>query len=153
MSIFDLLYTDYTHRRRTHPRIGWGRTEWESEDIALAMLEAILAEPGRGHLGIHRQVYLRNMFLHNRNRLDARHREFIQNRSSFDFVIYNRITNENMCAIEVDGHSTHEANPEQRARDELKDEICRRYNFGILRLPTTGSGEAAQVRRFLDRRT
>lgn len=84
------------------------------------------------------------------NRLDDKHREFIRRRASFDFVLYNRITSQNVGAIEVDGFSTHEANPVQRTRDALKNEICRRYNFPLLRLPTTGSQEAAEVRRFLD---
>ncbi|QIS22782.1 AAA domain-containing protein [Nocardia terpenica] len=151
VSIFDLLYTEYTERRRQHPHIGWGRTEWPSEDIALTMLEGVLAEPGHGHLAIHRQVYLQNVFPRSLDRLDDRHRGFVRSRSSFDFVVYNRITNANMCAIEVDGYSTHEANPEQLARDALKNEICRRYDFPLLRLPTTGSSEAAEVRWFLDR--
>ncbi|WP_329414600.1 AAA domain-containing protein [Nocardia vinacea] len=151
VSIFDLLYTEYTQRRRAHPHIGWGRTEWPSEDIALTMLEGVLAEPSYGHLAIHRQVYLQNVFPRSLDRLEDRHREFVQRRSSFDFVIYNRITNANMCAIEVDGHSTHEANPKQLDRDALKNEICRRYGFPLLRLPTTGSSEAAEVRRLLDR--
>ncbi|MFC9894557.1 AAA domain-containing protein [Nocardia sp. NPDC127579] len=151
VSIFDLLYSDYTARRRARPRLGWGRTAVDSEDIALSMLEAILAETTYGHMGIHRQVLLQDVFPRDLGRLDAQHRRFAQRRSSFDFVIYNRITNANLGAIEVDGFSSHEARPEQRARDALKDEICARYDFELLRLPTTGSGEAARVRRFLDR--
>lgn len=151
VSIFDLLYTEYEQRRRAHPQIGWGRTEWPSEDIALTMLEGVLAEDNYSHLGIHRQVYLQNVFPRRLDPLDDRQRRFVRDRSSFDFVLYNRITNANMCAIEVDGFSTHEANPEQLARDALKNAICDRYGFPLLRLPTTGSGEAAEVRRFLDR--
>ncbi|WP_216908580.1 AAA domain-containing protein [Nocardia noduli] len=150
VSIFDLLYTDYT-KRRTHRHIGWGRTEWPSEDIALTMLEGLLAEPDYSHMATHRQVYLQNVFPHTLDPLDKRQREFVRHRASFDFVIYNRITNANLGAIEVDGHSTHEASPKQLARDALKNEICRRYHFPLLRLPTTGSSEATHVRRFLDR--
>lgn len=150
VSIFDLLYTDYTERRRKNPHIGWGRTQWDSEDIALAMLETVLGEPSYRHLGIHLQYYLQNVFVRGLDRLDERHRGFIQRKSSFDFVVYNRITNENLGAIEVDGFHTHEANPQQLSRDALKDEICQRYDFPILRLPTTGSGEAVRVRYFLD---
>ncbi|MGQ4599678.1 AAA domain-containing protein [Nocardia sp. R6R-6] len=152
VSIFDLLYTDRRERQRSHPHIGWGRTEFPSEDIALTLLEAVLAEPHYSHLAIHLQVSLQHVFPRGLDRLDDQHREFVRRRASFDFVIYNRITNANVCAIEVDGHSTHEANPKQLARDALKNEICRRYAFPLLRLPTTGSGEAAEVRRFLDRR-
>ncbi len=153
VSIFDLLYIDAEQRRRTRPWIGWGRTDWDSEDIALTMLEGVLGEKGYGHLGIHRQVALWNMFPRSLDRLDDRQRAFARNRlASFDFVIYNRITTASLGAIEVDGFSSHEASPEQLARDELKDEICRRYDFPLLRLPTTGSGEAAVVRSFIDLR-
>ncbi|MBP2193844.1 AAA domain-containing protein [Nocardia goodfellowii] len=151
VSIFDLLYTELNQRRRAHPRIRWGRTDVPSEDIALAMLEGVIAEPLFSHLAVHRQVYLHHVFPPELDLLDERQRAFVRDRSSFDFVLFNRITNANVGAIEVDGFSAHEAVPEQRARDELKNEICRRYNFQLLRLPTTGSGEAAQVRRFLGR--
>ncbi|MFD0362809.1 AAA domain-containing protein [Nocardia sp. GCM10030253] len=151
VSIFDLLYTDREERQRKHPHIGWGRTEFPSEDIALTMLEEVLTEPGRSHLAIHRQVFLQHAFPRGLDRLDDQHREFVQRRASFDFVLYNRITNANMCAIEVDGFRTHEADPKQLARDAMKNEICRRYDFSLLRLATTGSNEAARVRRFLDR--
>ncbi|WP_433200931.1 AAA domain-containing protein [Nocardia sp. CA-107356] len=150
VSIFDLLYTDREERQRIHPHIGWGRTGFPSEDVALTMLEAVLAEPRYSHLAIHPQVYLQHVFPRSLDRLDVQHREFVQRRASFDFVLYNRITNANMCAIEVDGFRTHEADPKQLARDALKDEICGRYDFLLLRLATTGSNEVARVRRFLD---
>ncbi|MEU8895749.1 AAA domain-containing protein [Nocardia sp. NPDC048505] len=150
VSIFDLLYSDYAVRRRTHPHIGWDRTEVDSEDIALTTLEGILSEPGYSHLGTHQQVLLRNVFPRTQDRLVGRHREYARRRSSFDFVIYNRITNANLGAIEVDGFSTHEADPVQRARDTLKNEICTEYGFELLRLSTVGSNEAGRIRRFLD---
>lgn len=151
VSIFDLLYTDREERQRTHPHISWGRTEVPSEDIALTMLEEVLTEPSYSHLAIHRQVFLQHVLPRDLDRLDDQHREFVRRRASFDFVIYNRITNTNMCAVEVDGFRTHEADPTQLARDALKNEICRRYDFLLLRLATTGSNEAARVRRFLGR--
>ncbi|MRH86857.1 AAA family ATPase [Nocardia sp. SYP-A9097] len=151
VSIFDLLYTDRARRQRTHPKIGWGRTEFPSEDIALTMLEGVLTEPGYSHLAIHPQVSLQHVFPRDLARLDDQHREFIRRRASFDFLLYNRITNTNMCAIEVDGFAAHEADPAQLTRDALKNEICHRYDFELLRLRTTGSNEAARVRRFLDR--
>ncbi|MFC9474508.1 AAA domain-containing protein [Nocardia sp. NPDC056952] len=151
VSIFDLLYTELSERRRAHPMIGWGRTRWPSEDIALTMLEQTLAETGRDHLAIHRQVYLQNVFPRDLRLLDGELREFVKRRSSFDFVIYNRITNVNVGAVEVDGFSTHEADPVQQARDVKKNKICELYGFELLRLATTGSGEAGRFRWFLDR--
>ncbi|KAF0846486.1 AAA domain-containing protein [Nocardia caishijiensis] len=150
VSIFDLLYTELNERRRAHPMIGWGRTQWPSEDIALATLEEVLAQTGRDHLAVHCQVYLQNVFPRDLAPLDAELRKFVRDRSSFDFVFYNRITNEFVGAVEVDGFRTHEADPDQQRRDRKKDEICRRYDLRLLRLATTGSGEAARIRRFLD---
>ncbi|MFQ6331595.1 AAA domain-containing protein (plasmid) [Nocardia sp. CWNU-33] len=151
VSIFDLLYTAQDKRRRKHPRIGWGRTEFPSEDIALTLLEEILTDPAYRHLAIHRQVPLQHVFPRDRARLTDRQREFIRNRSTFDFVIYNQITNANICAVEVDGFYPHEGDPEQRERDALKNDICQRFSFPIVRLATTGSNEAARVGYFLER--
>lgn len=151
VSIFDLLYSDYNERRRKNPHIKWGHTAVPSEDIALAMLEDVLSEPQYQHLKTEGQVLLANVFRRDLNGLDPRHREFVQNRASFDFVLFNRITNVSLGAIEVDGFRTHEADPEQLARDALKDEICRHYEFPLLRLSTTGSNEAGRVCHFLDR--
>ncbi|GAA5057308.1 AAA domain-containing protein [Nocardia callitridis] len=149
-SIFDLLYADYAERKRR--RIGGKRTAVPSEDIVLTMLEDLLDDPAYRHLGIHRQVSLKNVFQGGWDQLTARQREFMEHRStSFDFLLYNRITSANLGAIEVDGFRYHEADPAQLARDEIKDGICAHYEFRILRLPTTGSNEVPVVRRFLDR--
>lgn len=149
-SVFDLLYADLEERKRS--RIVWKRTAVPSEDIILTLLEDLLDDPAYRHLGIHSQVPLKNVFRDGSGRLTRRQREFMQHRStSFDFLLYNRITNANLGAIEVDGFRYHEADPEQLARDEIKDAICAHYDFRLLRLPTTGSGEIAMVREFLDR--
>lgn len=151
VSIFDLLYTEQAKRRRKHPHIVWGRTEFPSEDIALTLLEEILTDPTYSHLAVHRQVPLQHVFPRDRARLTDRQRDFIRNRSTFDFVIYNQITNASICAVEVDGFYTHEGDPEQRERDTQKNGICQHFSFPMLRLATTGSNEAARVRFFLER--
>jgi len=66
------------------------------------------------------------------------------------FVVYNRVTNQPLLAIEVDGFAFHENNPDQRARDALKDEILDAHQMPLLRLPTTGSREHQQIRQALD---
>jgi hypothetical protein len=65
--------------------------------------------------------------------------------------VYNRVTNQPLLAIEVDGFAFHENNPAQRARDALKDEILGTYQMPLLRLPTTGSQEHRRIRQALDR--
>ena len=95
------------------------------------------------------QVLLRNL-LPDLGRLTLAQQAYIQHRASVDFVVYNRVTNRPLLAIEVDGFAFHENNPDQRARDALKDEILDAHHMPLLRLPTTGSREHQQIRRALD---
>jgi len=145
ISVFDLLYTDYATRVRITP---------PSEGIICEVLEGLFTESGFEHLTFQRQILMRDELRDNLERLDnPRHRSFVRNRASFDFVIYNRITNERIGAVEIDGFTYHEADPEQRARDAIKDEICAIYGIRLLRLATTGSNEHARISRFLDQQT
>jgi very-short-patch-repair endonuclease len=96
------------------------------------------------------QVLLQNLFP-DPSRLTAAQRSYVQHRASVDFVVYNRVTNQPLMAIEVDGFAFHENNPAQRARDALKDEILAAHQMPLLRLPTTGSGEHQRIRQALDR--
>ncbi len=109
----------------------------------------ILAEQRYAHLAVSSQVLLRNL-LPDLSRLTLAQRAYIQHRASVDFVVYNRITNQPLLAIEVDGFAFHENNPDQSARDALKDEILDAHQIPLLRLPTTGSRELQQIRQALD---
>lgn len=143
VSVFDLLYTDYAKRVRIKP---------PSEGIILEVLDGLFAESGFEHLTFQRQILLRDELRDNMDRLtNPRHRSFVRNRASFDFVVYNRITNERVGGVEIDGFTYHEADSEQRARDAIKDEICAIYGIPLLRLATTGSNERPRLRRFLNR--
>jgi hypothetical protein len=64
--------------------------------------------------------------------------------------VYNRVTNQPLLAIEVDGFAFHENRPDQRARDALKDEILDAHQMPQLLLPTTGSREHRRIRPALD---
>jgi hypothetical protein len=74
----------------------------------------------------------------------------VKHHASVDFVVYNRVTNQPLLAIEVDGFAFHENNPEQLARDAIKDDILRAHQMPLLRLSTTGSGEHRRIRQALD---
>ena len=65
-------------------------------------------------------------------------------------MVYNRVTNQAMLVIEVDGFAFHENNPTQLARDAIKDEILRSRRMPLLRLATTGSDEDRRIRAALD---
>ncbi|MBQ0923475.1 AAA domain-containing protein [Saccharopolyspora endophytica] len=149
VSIFDLLYQNYARRLRPLARRRRHQLRYPSEDIAWTVLHDILAEPAYLHLKAVPQVLVTQV-LPNLDRLDEPQRHYVGNRASLDFVLYNRVTNEFVLAIEVDGFEYHANKPEQQRRDALKNEIMRRYGLRLLRLPTTGSREPERIRRELD---
>jgi hypothetical protein len=149
ISVFDLLYRAYSQRLRPLAARLRKELKYPSEDIVWTVLHDIIAEQRYAHMTVSSQVLLRNL-LPDLGRLTPAQRAYIQHRASVDFVVYNRVTNRPLLAIEVDGFAFHENNPDQRARDALKDEILDAHQMPLLRLPTTGSREHQQIRQALD---
>ena len=149
VSVFDLLYRAYSQRLRPLAARLRKELKYPSEDIIWTVLHDIIAEQRYAHMTVGSQVLLRNL-LPNLGSLTPAQRAYIQHRASVNFVVYNRVTNQPLLAIEVDGFAFHENNPDQRARDALKNEILAAHQMPLLRLPTTGSREHQQIRRALD---
>ena len=149
ISVFDLLYRAYS--QRLGPLAARLRKElkYPSEDIIWTVLHDIIAEQRYEHMNVSSQVLLRNL-LTDLGGLTPAQQAYVQHRASVDFVVYNRVTNQPLLAIEVDGFAFHENSPDQRARDALKDEILDAHQMPLLRLPTTGSREGQRIRQALD---
>jgi hypothetical protein len=149
VSVFDLLYRAYSQRLRPLAARLRNELKYPSEDIIWTVMHDIIAEQRYAHMTVSSQVLLRNL-LPDLGRLTLAQRAYVQHRASVDLVVYNRVTNQPLLAIEVDGFAFHENNPGQRARDALKNEILDAHQMPLLRLPTTGSREHQQIRRALD---
>jgi hypothetical protein len=149
VSVFDLLYRDYSARLQPLARRLETSRPYKSENIMLTLLHEILAEDPYTDCLVACQVLLRNL-LPDLARLTPEQAVYARRRASIDFVIYNKITMRLALAIEVDGFEFHENNPAQQVRDSLKNAICAVYGIRLRRLPTTGSGEADLIRRELD---
>jgi hypothetical protein len=149
VSVFDLLYRAYSQRLRPLAARLRKELKYPSEDIIWTVLHDIIAEQRYAHMTVSSQVLVRNL-LPDLGRLSLAQRACVQHRASVDFVVYNRVTNQPLLAIEVDGFAFHENSPDQRARDALKDEILDAHQMPLLRLPTTGSREHQQIRQALD---
>lgn len=149
VSVFDLLYRAYSQRLRPLAVRLRKELKYPSEDIIWTVLHDLLAEQRYAHLTVTSQVLLKSL-LTDLSRLTLAQRAYIEHRASVDFVVYNRITNQALLAIEVDGFAFHENSPDQRARDARKDEIMDAHQMPLLRLPTTGSREHRQIRQALD---
>jgi hypothetical protein len=149
VSIFDLLYSAYSERLRSLAARLKKKSKYPSENIAWTVLEEILAEDQYAHLTFSSQVLVKSL-LPGRSRLTPRQKSFVDRAASVDFVVYNRVTNHPLLAIEVDGFAFHENNPVQLERDATKNEIFRDHQMPLLRLPTTGSSEYQRIRHALD---
>lgn len=149
VSMFDLLYRDYNHRLRPLAARLKNEMTYKSEDIIWTALHDILAEDRYAHLTVGQQVLVCNLLV-DLSRLTPRQEAFVQRRASVDFVVYNRVTNHPLLAIEVAGFAFHENNPAQLERDTLKNEILQIHQMPLLRLPTTGSLEDQRIRLALD---
>jgi len=149
VSVFDLLYRAYSQRLRPLAARLRKELKYPSEDIIWTVLQDIITERRYAHMTVSSQVLLRNLFP-DLGRLTPEQRAYIQHRASVDFVVYNRVTNQPLLAVEVDGFAFHENNPEQLARDALKDKILEAHQMPLLRLPTTGSREHQRIRQALD---
>ncbi|GAA0591182.1 AAA domain-containing protein [Kutzneria viridogrisea] len=148
VSVFDLLYAAYSQRLRPLAARLRKELKYPSEDIVWTVLHDLFSEQRYAHMTAIPQVLLKNL-LPDLDRLTLRQVEYVSRRASLDFVVYNRVTNQPLLAIEVDGFAYHENDPEQLKRDAIKNEILRMHDMPLLRLPTTGSGEQQRIREAL----
>jgi AAA domain-containing protein/uncharacterized protein DUF2726 len=149
ISVFDLLYSAYSERLLSLAARVSKERGYKSEDIIWTVLHDILAEERYAHLRVGAQVLLQDL-LPDLNGLTAHQAGYVGNRASVDFVVYNRVTNQALLVIEVDGFAFHENRPGQRSLDALKDEILAAHRIRLLRLRTTDSGEERRIRQQLD---
>jgi len=148
LSVFDLLYREYSDRLAPLAARVTGDSRYPSENIIGTVLADLLADEPYAHLTVTRQVLLRNLLTDLRG-LTLAQVAYVRHRASVDFVVYNRVTNDPHLTIEVDGFAYHENDERQRARDLLKDAILAERDLPLLRLPTTGSGEQDKIRAAL----
>ncbi|WP_455188514.1 AAA domain-containing protein [Actinomyces naeslundii] len=150
LSVFDLLYKEYSERLNEFASRVHGDSRYKSENIVWTLLNDILAEPAYGLLEVVSQVRLRDL-LPNFDRLNERQRQFARSVSAIDFAVYHKVSRRMLLAVEVNGTRFHEDSPEQQVRDELKAQIIGIYGADVLVLRTNDSNIESKVRDRLDR--
>ena len=150
LSVFDLLYKEYSERLNEFASRVHGDSRYKSENIVWTLLNDILAEPTYGLLEVVSQVRLRDL-LPNFDRLNEQQREFARSVSAIDFAVYHKVSRRMLLAVEVNGTRFHEDSPEQQVRDELKAQIIGIYGADMLVLRTNDSNIESTVRDRLDR--
>ncbi|MDR1355302.1 MAG: AAA family ATPase [Propionibacteriaceae bacterium] len=149
VSVFDLLYRNYSARLESLFNRVLNRTKYRSENIIWTVIQDILAEEPYHDLNVHAQVLVQNLLL-GLEGLTEEETTYVKNRCSLDFVVYRRVTRQPVLAIEVNGFAFHENNPKQHTKDTLKKAILDKNGIPLLALPTTGSGEQALIRAALN---
>lgn len=139
ISVFDLLYKDYSKRllaRKAAMNNVKENIRFDSEKIIYSVISELLKKDTFNCYSFAYEVKLSDIFL-NQDICTEIEKKFIkQPRSSVDFVIFNKFNANPVLAIEVDGTEFHLNNPEQLERDKKKDGILKKYSIPILRLAT-----------------
>lgn len=150
LSVFDLLYQEYSERLSEFASRVHGGSKYKSENIVWTLLNDVLKDPAYDLLEVVSQVRLRDL-MPDTDRLNERQKKFVRSTSAVDFAIYHKVSKRMLLAIEVNGTEYHEDNPEQQARDELKAQIISVYGADMLSLRTNDSNIESMIRGRLDR--
>ncbi|WP_394527540.1 AAA domain-containing protein [Lacrimispora sp. JR3] len=149
VSVFDLLYKNYSKRLIPLKRRMNSNAHFKSQEIIRVLLDDILYEEQYNLFFYAEEILLRNL-IRDVSQLNKEELQYVNNRASLDFVVYRKIGKSCVLAIEVDGFEFHENKPKQRDRDRLKNSILEKYHIPLLRLPTNHSGEEEKIKKKLD---
>lgn len=144
-SVFDLLYNSYSEKLLAVMKSRKHISEHKSEDLMNVVIEKVLNLPEFKGLDrvIHQPL---KMLIKDPIKLNEEECKYTMNiLTHTDFVIFNKIDKLPVLVVEVDGYAYHANNPKQRERDNMKDEILRKYGIPILRIKTNESGEEEKL--------
>lgn len=146
-SVFDLLYASYKSARREFLSRRGRYSVWDSENLAEAVIRDVFASPEfcRVSLGCLRHAPLAWLVGGVEN-LSERERQYVNHPwSHVDLLIYDTIGKRPLVCVEVDGWTFHRPGSLQAVRDEIKNAVFQRAGLPLIRLSTTGSGEAETI--------
>ena len=144
-SVFDLLYKGYYRQRmdylKKHKRV----SEFDSENIAYAVIEKILARPELSKVGCAMHSSLATL-VRDYSALTAEEARYASNPlTHLDFLLFNKMDKKPVMAIEIDGTRYHAEGSRQAERDALKNSVMEKCGIPLLRLRTNESGEETRI--------
>ena len=145
-SVFDLLYSQYREVREVYLKNKRRVSQVESENLFYYFLQELFLRENLQDFAAAVHVPLREI-IKDKTNLDETERNFVQNTwSHVDFLIYRKVDKKPKLAIEVDGAAFHKKGSVQKeVRDKIKDRVFDKSGLPLLRLSTTGSGEAERI--------
>ena len=149
-SVFDLLYSQYREVRKAYLKNKRRVSQMESENLFYYFLQELFLRENLQDFAAAVHVPLREI-IKDKTNLDETERKFVQNAwSHVDFLIYRKVDKKPKLAIEVDGAAFHKTGSVQKeVRDKIKDRVFDKCGLPLLRLATTGSGEAERIMAML----
>ncbi len=148
-SVFDYLFKSYAQKRRDFFKGKKKNSKFDSENLMFNVLENVFKELKVIDHDIAVHVPLK-MIIKNTNLLDDEEERFVmKTQSHVDFLIYNSLSKKPEVAIEVDGASFHKDNGRQSVRDQMKDEIFKKYEIPLYRFRTDDSEEKSKITKIL----
>ncbi len=144
-SVFDLLYKGYYKQRKDyfikHKRV----SEYDSENIAYAVIKKILSLPEFSKIdcAVHSSVatLIRDYSL----MTDEEARYASNPLTHLDFLLFSKMDKKPIMAIEIDGTRFHAEGSRQAERDLLKNSVMEKYGLPLLRIRTNESGVEKRI--------
>lgn len=148
-SVFDYLYSQYTKERLAYLEKHKKVSELDSENLAYAMITDTLKELDKPELRVACHVPLR-MIIRGLDTLNDGERKYVtRDGTHLDFLIYNRVSQKPILAIEVDGYTFHKRGTLQHERDMVKNTVLSKCKIPYIRFATNSSREKEQLAKKL----
>lgn len=148
-SVFDMLYQQYTAERLAYEAAHPAVSEYLSENLIYDILLKAIAELSLSNTEVLCHYPLSRLIA-DWSQLEDKEKAFSKSLfSHVDFLLYNSLTKQPTCAIEVDGWHFHKGNDAQQSRDELKNQIFTKLGLNLLRISTTDTVNQETIKKSL----
>ena len=144
-SVFDLLYKGYYDQRRKYLKKHKRVSEFDSENLAYAVIDKILNMPEFSKIDCVMHSSLATLVRDYSLLTEAEARYASNPLTHIDFLLFNKMDKSPVMAIEVDGTKYHAEGSRQAERDAMKNSVLSKCGIPILRIRTNESGERERI--------
>ncbi len=128
VSIFDYLYKTKETERRKLLENSSSNSKYPSEKLMKLLLDNLIKTDQYKQFAVQEQVKIKDIS-GNVSSFSNDELAYIQDNCSIDFLVKDKINQDIVCAIEVDGVRYHENNKKQQTKDKRKDSILKKCNI------------------------
>lgn len=150
-SVFDLLYKGYQKQRMEYLKKHRRVSQFDSENLAYAVIEKILQADEFSQVGCAVHSSLATL-IKDDTILTEREAQFAKNPlTHLDFLFFHKMDKSPILAVEVDGTAFHAPGSRQEERDKIKDSVLKKCGIPLVRIRTNESGEESRITAALRR--